>query len=195
MAQTAANVSAASPVATGGALVAPKGTALATDATTALNAAFKALGYLGESGLEPAGEGAAYNDVRAWGGDIVTSVLTSKSVAKWKFKLLEVFGDEVNKFVFGTSNVTVTAATTSAGTKFAILDKGDEITRRAFAFDMKFGGKKLRVLAPDAQAAITAEGPYVDGEPAYYEVELTCYPDASGVRVYRYLENDNLVPV
>ena len=48
MAQLAANVSAASPISTGGVLVAPKGTALPTDETTALNAAFKALGYIGE---------------------------------------------------------------------------------------------------------------------------------------------------
>lgn len=191
MAQLAANVSAASPISTGGVLVAPKGTALPTDETTALNAAFKALGYIGEGGIEPAGEGASYNDIKAWGGDTVTSVLETKSITKYSFTLLEVFGEEVAKLVFGTGNVSVTAATALAGTKLAILDKGDEIPRNAYVFEMAYGAKKMRYCFPDAQAAITAEGPLVHNNITNYTVEITAYPNAAGVRSYRYLANDN----
>ena len=191
MAQLASNISAASPIATGGVLYAPKGTALPTDASTALAVAYKALGYVGEGGIEASGEGASYNDIIAWGGDIVASVLESKSITKYSFTLLEVFNEEVAKLVFGTTNVTVTAATASAGTKLAILDKGAEVPRGAFAFEMAYGGKKMRYVFPDAQLAVTGEGPLVHSDITNYAVEITAYPDSSGVRSYRYLENDN----
>ena len=191
MAQLASNISAASPVATGGVLYAPKGTALPTDASAALNAAFKALGYVGEGGIEASGEGASYNDIIAWGGDIVASVLETKSITKYSFTLLEVFNEEVAKLVFGTTNVTVTPATSAAGTKLAILDKGAEVPRGAFAFEMAYGGKKMRYVFPDAQLAVTGEGPLVHSDITNYAVEITAYPDSSGVRSYRYLENDN----
>ena len=191
MAQLASNISAASPIATGGVLYAPKGTALPTDASTALAAAYKALGYVGEGGIEASGEGASYNDIIAWGGDIVASVLESKSITKYSFTLLEVFNEEVAKLVFGTTNVTVTAATALAGTKLAILDKGAEVPRGVFAFEMVYGGKKMRYVFPDAQLAVTGEGPLVHSDITNYAVEITAYPDSSGVRSYRYLENDN----
>lgn len=191
MAQLASNISAASPVATGGVLYAPKGTALPTGASAALNVAFKALGYVGEGGIEPSGEGASYNDIIAWGGDIVASVLETKSIAKYSFTLLEVFNEEVAKLVFGAGNVTVTPATALAGTKLAILDKGAEVPRGAFAFEMAYGGKKMRYVFPDAQLAVTGEGPLTHSDITNYAVEITAYPDSSGVRSYRYLENDN----
>lgn len=191
MAQLASNISAASPVATGGVLYAPKGTALPTDASAALNVAFKALGYVGEGGIEASGEGASYNDIIAWGGDIVASVLESKSITKYSFTLLEVFNEEVAKLVFGAGNVTVTPATALAGTKLAILDKGAEVPRGAFAFEMAYGGKKMRYVFPDAQLAVTGEGPLTHSDITNYAVEITAYPDSSGVRSYRYLENDN----
>ena len=191
MAQLASNISAASPIATGGVLYAPKGTALPTDASTALAATYKALGYVGEGGIEASGEGASYNDIIAWGGDTVASVLESKGVVKYQFDLIEVFGEEVAKLVFGTTNVTVTAATALAGTKLAILDKGAEVPRGVFAFEMAYGGKKMRYVFPDAQLAVTGEGPLVHSDITNYAVEITAYPDSSGVRSYRYLENDN----
>ena len=51
MANNVANVVAGKPLAAGGVWIAPLGTALPTDETTALNAAFKSAGYIGEDGL------------------------------------------------------------------------------------------------------------------------------------------------
>ena len=191
MTQIAQNVTAASPISTGGILVAPKGTALPTDTDTALNAAFKALGYIGEGGIEPAGEGASYKDIKAWGGDIVTSVLETKSITKYRFSLLEVFTEEVAKLVFGAANVTFTAAGAGTPSKLAILDKGDEIPRKAYVFEMAYGAKKLRYCFPDAQMAVVGEGPLVHNNITSYQVEITAHPNAAGVRSYRYLKNDD----
>lgn len=193
MAQTAANVAAASPLVSGGILAAPKGTALPTDETTALNAAFKAFGYASESGLEPSGDGASRKDIKAWGGDVVASVLESKSIRKFKFTLTEVFNADVAKTVFGAANVTVTAAVPgTSGTKLAIQDKGDEPAEQEYVFDMFYGGKKMRIVVPNGQLVVTAESPMVDTDLMGYECEITCLPDASGVRTYRYFANDDL---
>ena len=51
MANTVANVSAGKPAVGGAVFVAPTGTTLPTDATTALGSAFKALGYCSDDGL------------------------------------------------------------------------------------------------------------------------------------------------
>lgn len=191
MTQTAANVAAGSPLATGGILVAPEGTALPTDETTALNAAFVALGYAGEGGLEPAGEGASVTDLRAWGGEVVATVTEQKSITRFRFTLLEVFNPEVAKFVFGTDNVTVTPAGVGTGTKIAIEERGDEPAIQAFAFDMKYEGKRMRIVVPRGRCIVTAELPFSDTALSGYECELTCLPDDTGVRTYRYFANDD----
>lgn len=192
MTQTAANVAAGAPLVTGGILVAPKGTALPTNETTALNVAFKVLGYAGAGGLEPSGDATSRKDVFAWGGDNVATLVENKSITRFKFTLIEVFNSEVAKFVFGSGNVTVTAAVpTTSGTKLAILDKGDDIAVQAFAFEMQYKGKKVRILAPQGQASVTAELAWTDADLTGYEIELTCLPDSSGVRTYRYFANDD----
>lgn len=194
MAQNVSNIAAGSPLATGGILAAPKGTALPTDATTALNVAFKAFGYADNKGLEPSGEGAKKKEITAWGGDVIASVTESKSISKFRFTIVEVFNPETLKFVFGEGNVAVTAATTSSGTRIAIQDKGYEPDDQAFVFEMFYKAKRMRYVAPNASVAILAERPHVDTDVMGYECEITCLPDANGVRMYRYLVNDDKLP-
>lgn len=191
MTQLVKNVAAGSPLATGGILAAPKGTTAPTDATTALNAAFTAFGYAGQSGLEPSGEGAKKKDILAWGGDIVASVTESKSIRRFKFTLIEVFNPDTLRYVFGDANVTVTAATALTGTKITVQDKGDEPLNKAFVFEMFYQGKRMRYYAPDASSVILAERPYVDSDVAGWDCEITCLPDANGVRMYRFFQNDD----
>lgn len=191
MAQSVANVAAGSPLATGGILYGPKGTALPSDATTTPNAALKAFGYADDKGLEPSGEGAKKKEITAWGGDVIASLTEAKSIRKFRFTLVEVFSVDVLKFVFGAGNVTSVAATSSTGTTISIQDKGDEPADGVFVFEMFYKGKKMRHVAPNASATVLAERPNVDTDVMGYEVEITCLPDANGVRMYRYLVNDD----
>jgi hypothetical protein len=192
MTQTAANVLAGSPLVTGGILAAPKGTALPTDETTTLNAAFKALGYASEDGLAPSGDASSLKDIVAWGQDIVASLTDTKSVTRFKFTLIEALNPDVAKFIYGAGNVTVTAAVSgTSGTKLAILDKGADPDIQAFAFEMRYQGKKARIIVPLGRPNITAELAWADSDVTGYEVELTCLPDSSGNRTYRYYANDD----
>ena len=184
-----AYASAASPVASGGIAVAPLGSAIPVDTSTALNAAFKRLGYVDKDGLSPAGEAPSFNNIFAWGGDLVAAPMESKATNEWEFNLLEILNPDVAKLVFGETNVTVTPATVSSGTEIAILDNGFVIPRMAVVFDMLYAGKGLRFACPDVQLVKTEEGAYTDAELSFYKMKATAFPNASGVSVYRYYLN------
>ena len=67
-----ANVNAGKPAATGAIFVAPLGTTLPTDATTAKNGAFVELGYVSEDGVTNSNSTNSA-DIKAWGGDTNTT--------------------------------------------------------------------------------------------------------------------------
>ena len=77
MANNALNVTTGKPKIGGSIFRAPIGTALPTDATTALNVAFVGMGYVSEDGVTNSTDMEMEN-IKAWGGDTVLNVLTSK---------------------------------------------------------------------------------------------------------------------
>ncbi len=184
------NVAAFKPDVGGGVLYAPAGTALPTDADTALDTAFVPLGYLSEDGIQP-NRDTSIDKVKAWGGDVVAALKTDDS-RSFVFTLYEVFSGDVEKFVYGADNVTVTAATTSEGTKLAIQDKATKPEDCVLVFEMKYEDKKRRVVIPLADSSVTSEGAYTDGGLGSYEITTEALKDDSGVRVYDYYSNDDL---
>lgn len=72
-------VTSAKPKVGGSIYSAPIGTALPTDATTALNTAFKCLGYVSDDGVQNSDDRKT-TDIKSWGGDIVNSVQTEKQI-------------------------------------------------------------------------------------------------------------------
>lgn len=184
------NVAAAKPVVTGGILYAPAGTALPTDATTALIAAYKPLGYVGEDGLVPTRD-TNVEKAKAWGGDVVANLLTDES-SSFAFTLLEVFSQDVNQFVYGTANITwtnVVPGTTPS--KFTALDKGGKPAQCVFVFEMFHGSKKMRIVIPVADPTITGENPFTESALGGYEITVEALKDTSGNRAYRYYVNDD----
>ena len=192
MAQTVGNVAAASPVATGGMLVAPLGTALPTSETATLDAAFIPLGYISDDGIGDNSDAASVDDIFAWGGDNVASLQTTGSVKRYVAKLIELFNEDVANFLYGDANVTFTAAAGADGSKLAILDKAEELEACVVVFDMKYKGKRKRIVVPNAQPQITAEDAHVHTAISGVEVTVTCLKDESGVRQYIYMQNDDV---
>lgn len=186
------NVAAAKPMNGGGVYYVKGTTALPTDATTPLSAEILAgaLGYISEDGITPSRD-TNVEKIKAWGGDVVAALLSDES-SSFEFTLLEVFSEAVNKFVYGEANVTVTPATSTAGTKVTVLDKGGKPDQGVLVFDMKYGGKRARVVVPVADPNITGEEPWTDSGLSAYTVEVEALKDSSGVRTYRYFENDNV---
>jgi hypothetical protein len=122
MTQNTANVAAFSPPVGGGVSWAPLGTAIPTDASTALAAAFKPFGYVSGDGVQYSGDAPSTDDQTAWGGDVVATLATTKKVVRYTIKFLEIFNEEVLDMIFGEGNVTVVPASGATPTKITVLD-------------------------------------------------------------------------
>jgi hypothetical protein len=164
---------------TGGALYyAPKGTAVPTDATTALGNTFIACGYISEDGMTHEITRDS-EDIKAWGGDTVLTTQTEYS-EKFTFALLETLDANVKKLVFGDSNVTESNDVITA------ISNATELPEHAMVIEMVQGTKAVRRVIPCAKVSEIGEITYVDGEPVAYELTVTALPDASGNTSYEY---------
>ena len=159
---------------------APLGTALPTDATTALNAAFKDLGYVSDDGLTNELT-TDTEEIKAWGGDTVLTAQTGTSDT-FTYKLIESLNIEVLKEVYGASNVTGTLAT---GIKISVNSK--EKIDHVIVVETAVRDKFKRIVLPTAKIKEMAEITYVDGNPVGYEVTVQALPDSSGNTHYEYI--------
>lgn len=179
-APAAAGVRVGIPLVTGGVWSAVTGTALPTDANTALNVAFAGLGYVDENGVTQA-TSADTTDIVAWGGDTVRKVQTSHDVT-FKFALLET-NVAATKEYYGQANVTDTAGALAIEVNSAVLD------HREYVIEMKDGDRKGRIVIPDGQVTERGDISYVSGDAIKYDVTVTAYPDASGNKAYIYWDD------
>lgn len=178
---TASNVTAGKPKIGGAIYAAPSGATLPTDATTALPAAYKELGYVSEDGVTNSNSPSSEN-VKAWGGDIVMSLLTEKP-DNFSFTLIEALNLEVLKFVYGSDNVT------------GAIDSGITIKANSsipeahvIVIDMIMtDGALKRVVMPCAYISEVGEITYKDDEAVGYETTVMCPPDAEGNTHYEYI--------
>jgi len=173
-------VSAAKPKIGGAIYAAPVGTTLPTNATSSLNAAFNALGYVSEDGLTNGGDRET-EKIKAWGGDTVLSLLTSKDDT-FSFTLLEVLEVEVQKVVRGAANVSGSLA---AG--IAVQVNSDELDYYSWVVDMVLtDGVLQRIVIPCAKVTDIAEVVYTHTAAIGYDVTIDAEPDESGNTHYEY---------
>jgi hypothetical protein len=186
---SATNVVAGKPVATGGVLAAPLGTALPADTSTTPNAAFKGLGYVSEDGVKKS-ENRDSSEIKEWGGLTVKKSQTGFE-ATFQFQLLEYLNPDGAKAVYGDSAVTVTAASASHGAQMSVAVNGSAAPHKAWIFDMFDGLAKVRIAIPDGQITDVGDTSFDASDGAVRDVTITCYPVA-GV-LYTELTDDGLV--
>lgn len=173
MTNTVSNVVAGKPLATGGVLIAPLGTALPTTAVATPNVAFVAAGYIGEDGLTETVDRST-DKIRAWGGDTV-KVTQSEFSVSYQFTFLESVKADVLAAVYGDANVTTTPATASVGTLNTVKIKSDPLPHKAFLFEVKDGDARIRIAVPDGQITELGEVTYSDSEVIGYQVTVEAF--------------------
>lgn len=155
------------------------GTALPTDASTALNGAFVNCGYISEDGLTQEITRDSEN-VKAWGGDTVLTTQTDYS-EKYKCTLIETLDENVKKLVYGSGNVSGTLAT-----GITAISNSTELTAMEFVIDMVQNGNLVRKVIPNGKITEIGEISYTDSEAVGYEITITALPDASNNVAYEY---------
>lgn len=161
---------------------------LPSDHTTSLTAAFKHQGYVSEDGVARAIK-KAWGDVRDMGGETVKRFRTELTVT-FDFALIQAGDPEAVKTVFGDDQVTVTAATTTAGTKIKVAYTGSEPPASAWVAEFKDGASARRLIVPNAQITTESfETVFKAGEAIMFPVTLTAMRDASGVFFYDYSDD------
>lgn len=109
----------------GGVFVAPSGTTLPTDATTALPEDYKTVGYITSDAVTRTVDRSVDN-IYAWGGYLISATLTESSCSV-SFQCAEYLNEQAQKLLYGEDNVTVTAAANGAARKMEISGKVNEL--------------------------------------------------------------------
>lgn len=176
------NVSTGKPKVGGAVFVAPVGTTLPTDATTALDKAFVGLGYVSEDGLKNAGDWED-NAFKAWGGDKVLEE-AYRSSDTFSFTLIEVLSADTLKLVYGDSNVTGSLAS-----GITVKANSQSQTEHSLVFDMIMrDGAVKRIVVPSAVVTEVGDITYADSDLVGYETTASASVDASGNSHYEYIK-------
>lgn len=182
MANNAAYVSAGKPAISGAVHRAAAGTTPPTDATTALAADFKALGYCSEDGLVNSNSPSTTN-IKSWGGDTVL-VIQEEKEDTFQLTLIESLNVEVLKAVYGADNVT---GTLSAG--LVVNATADEPEEGVWAIDTVMNSNTVkRFVIPHGKISEVGDITYSDTDAVGYEITITATPDEHGKTHYEYIK-------
>jgi len=149
---------------------APLLTALPTDTTTALNAAFLHVGYIADDGITADPEDNT-TDIRAWGGDLVRRPI-SEYGETYSFTMIETNANSILAY-FGS------------GTATAWEGKQIEI-RKSWVFHITDGAALRRIVLPDASVTDRGAVTYATTAAIAYPVTISTYPNATGVHSFNY---------
>lgn len=183
MANTAQYVSTGKPKVSGGVWVGPLGSALPTDADTALDTSiYTCLGYVSEDGVENSNE-MDVSSIKAWGGNIVYRSLTELQ-DNFSFALIESENVDVLKNVYGDSNVTV-----DGSGNVVVNIKAEDPQEKVWIVELSLrGGRAKRIVIPDGAITSREAITYNDSDAIAYGITVSAYPDSNNVTHKEYLE-------
>lgn len=176
----ASQVTLGSALATGAIYVAPQGTTLPTDATTALGSTFKLLGFTSDAGVQ-LNESRSTNAINAWEGRTQVYNAVTEYYEQLVFMPIQCNAD-VLKLVWGEDNVT----TAQDGTILA-KHTGANLDPVCIVIETVPRPGIVRRFAGTYQlterGGSTMDGTQVDGR----ELTFNSIADANGVTTYEYV--------
>lgn len=175
---------------TGPILSAPRGTPLPTGLDSVIDPSFVDSGYISEDGLTLTPDRST-EQVKDWSGSVVRELLT-EFAAKLAWAHLETNEQSLKNYV-GDDNVTVVAATSTEGKRITALLRASEMPRKPWIFKVKDGDARVLIVVPDGQVSETGEVAFVKSGAITWPVTLATYPDSSGVNVYVYLDDGQIL--
>ena len=162
------NVSLGKPKKTGCLYYAPAGTALPTDATTALPAAYTCVGYLSEDGVTNATD-TDTTDINDMGGIKVLSEISGYGET-WQFNMIET-NEASLKLRFGTTNVTGTG---DKLTVYHAMPAGESLV---LVFEIAMTGNRVkRIVVADGTITEFDDTTYSAGDAIGYGVTMSANP-------------------
>lgn len=162
------NVSLGKPNATGVVYIAPTGTALPKDATTALAAAYKCVGYISEDGITNATDTDTTEVVDMGGVKVINEI--SSYGETFQFAMLETNENSL-ALRYGTDNVTNTSG---ALTVTHAMPEGEHFV---VVIEIKLTGDKVkRIVIADATVSEFGDTTYSSGDAIMYDVTLAANP-------------------
>ena len=169
----ASNVSFGKPKATGAVYIAPSGTTLPTDGTTALAAAYKSMGYISEDGYVQSIE-TDTEEVKAWGGDTVLTAQSSYSETH-TVNFIETKLDTL-KAIYGSSNVT------EANNLITVHSTGKELDECVLVIEIALtGGRVRRIVVPRAKLVDrSGDITFADSDAIAYPAKFAASPHSNG---------------
>ena len=171
---------------TGAVAVAALATAAPTDAGTALPSAWTTGGYVAEDGLT-LGINRSMTAIKDWSQANVRKALSDfDGTIKLSFLQVDEFAA---KEVFGASNVTKTAASTTHGEQLKIAIGAELPEMKSWCFNMKDGDRRVRVYAPCAQVTEVGDVSFVPNAGNAYPATISCYPDSAGKSIYVFYDD------
>lgn len=157
------------------------GTALPTNATETLAAAWKGMGYVSEDGLTNSNSPDT-DTIKAWGGDTVAVIQNSKDDT-FSGTFIEALNVDVLKMVYGDDNV---SGTVESG--ITIKANATEAEAYSYVIDMIMKNDLLkRIVIPSATVSKIGDITYSDGDVVGYETTLNATPDSDGNTHYEYI--------
>ena len=158
---------------TGAIYKAPLGTAAPTDSGTALDAAFKDLGYVSEDGITESWDDSV-DDIVAWQNAVTVRSSTTESTGSLEFTLIETTAATLEAYYRGSTVVD------NGGGEYQMDVKPLESQRGAWVLDVIDGTKVTRNYIGNGEIVERGDVMYANGEPIGYECTMRCYPDANG---------------
>ncbi|MEM9134277.1 MAG: hypothetical protein AAGE88_18155 [Actinomycetota bacterium] len=158
---------------TGGLFKAPLGTALPTDATTALAAAFIDLGYTSEDGVSEQWDDSV-DDIVAWQNATTVRSATTESTLSIGATPIEMKREVLEMFHRGSVVTEPSAGVFQLDVKPVVADPS------IWALNVIDGTSQYRLVIGRGEVVQRGEVMYRNGEPIGFPILIRAYPDANG---------------